>query len=184
MDNCSKNKEIWKDVVGYEGLYQVSNRGRVRSVNREVPYRGAIKNIIGKELTIWYNNDGYARVTFSVKGKNKHYLVSRLVAEAFLPNPHQKEEVNHLDYNVRNNSVYNLEWCSKEQNYEYSRERIHKGILKAKCKAVVGTRLIDGKTIELESAKQGADYGFDPPAITNCLKGNYKQTKGYTWKYK
>lgn len=197
MDNCSKNKEIWKDVNGYEGMYQVSSFGNVRSIDREVPFRGGMRFIKGSPLTKWVNGDGYERVSFCVKGKNKHFLVSRLVAEAFIPNPNQKEEVNHLDYNPKNNTVSNLEWCTRSENWEYSRENIMAVLTNPRdydakkgkgggrrCKPVIGTNVETGQKIELDSAKQGKDFGFDPPAITNCLKGNYKQTKGYTWKYK
>lgn len=189
MDNCNKNKEIWKDVVGYEGMYQISSFGNIRSVDREVPYRGGKRFIEGSTLITWVNNDGYVRVTFSVNGKNKHFLVSRLVAEAFIPNPNQKEEVNHLDYNPKNNAASNLEWCTREENWEHSRVNIMASLTKPRdlngkrCKPVIGTNIETGKKIELESAKQGKEHGFDPSAITNCLKGNYKQTKGYTWEY-
>lgn len=94
--------EIWKDIVGYEGFYQVSNLGRVRSLK-------CIKRTI-------FNNSGYEIVNLKVKRKQKNKLVHRLVAETFIPNPFNKEQVNHKDGNKKNNSVDNLEWCSRHEN--------------------------------------------------------------------
>lgn len=183
MDNCNKNKEIWKDVVGYEEIYQVSNLGRVRSLDRHVRYKQSLKFVEGKMLSLWKNNKGYERVTLCKNGKCTHFLVSRLVAQSYLPKIDGKYEVNHIDYNPLNNVASNLEWCTRVENYNHSRDNIITALTNDRRKPVMGTNVLNGNKIELESAKQGKEHGFDPSAITNCLKGNYKQTKGYTWEY-
>lgn len=105
--------EIWKPVVGYEGLYEVSNTGKVRSLERitSVGRRG-----IGKELRQYILPCGYLDVSLSNEGKIRHKRVHRLVADAFCENPDGKDEVNHKDGNKQNNAACNLEWCTKSEN--------------------------------------------------------------------
>lgn len=103
--------EIWKDILGYEGLYQVSNLGNVRSLN----YRRSGKTKLLKQGT----DNGYKRVELSKNGKKKKYWVHRLVAIAFISNPNNYKEVNHKDEDKSNNNVNNLEWCTREYNNNY-----------------------------------------------------------------
>ena len=102
--------EIWKDVVGYEGLYQVSNMGRVKSLN------------YGREriLKASDNGSGYLYVALCKKGKYKNFLVHRLVAMVFISNPENKPCIDHIDTNKRNNKVENLRWVTHEENIIYS----------------------------------------------------------------
>ena len=111
-------KRIWKDIPGYEGLYQVSNTGQVRSLN----YRQTGKTKILKQHT---DKNGYKKVGLSKNGKVKTYAVHRLVAKAFISNPNNLPYVNHKDENPSNNAVWNLEWCDCSYNTSYgtSRER-------------------------------------------------------------
>lgn len=103
--------EIWKDILGYEGLYQVSNLGNVRSLN----YRRSGKLKLLKQGT----DNGYKRVELSKNGKKKKYWVHRLVAISFISNPNNYKEVNHKDEDKSNNNVNNLEWCTREYNINY-----------------------------------------------------------------
>lgn len=103
--------EIWKDISGYECKYKISNYGRIKSLN----YGKTQKEKIRKTQL----NKGYAKVNLSKNGKVKHYLVHRLVAEAFIPNPNNLTEINHKDENKENNHVSNLEWCTHKYNMSY-----------------------------------------------------------------
>lgn len=114
--------EEWKDVKGYEGFYQVSNEGRVRSIKR---WHGQKRDYINsiRNLTLYNNGTGYMKVSLSTKGKYVKKYVHRLVAEAFIEKPAGCDYVNHLDYNRANNNVNNLEWCTAQQNILYSNEK-------------------------------------------------------------
>ena len=126
------SEEIWKDIIGYEGLYQVSSYGRVRSLDRYDSRNCFRKKRI---LKLCANRLGYLKVGLWSNGKVKHHLVHRLVAEAFIPNPNNLPIINHIDENPSNNNVDNLEWCTAKYNMNYGtiRERqkdtlIKKGI--------------------------------------------------------
>ena len=116
-------KEIWKDIPGYEGLYQVSNLGRVKSLR----FRN---NICDKEkehiMTLNKKDNEYLYVSLSKNGIKRNKYVHRLVATCFIPNTNNYEIVNHIDYNVENNSVDNLEWCSQKQNVKHSIQKYYK----------------------------------------------------------
>ena len=108
-------KEDWKDIKGYEGIYQVSNRGCVRSLDRiVVDSKGVVFKRKGKELRLSVSN-GYPSITLSNKVK-KRFCIHRLVAQAFIENPLNKDEVNHIDGNKLNNNLSNLEWSTKSEN--------------------------------------------------------------------
>lgn len=117
-------KEIWKDIDGYEGLYQVSTKGRVKRLPHEVTvYRGSKTIKLQKEelfLKFNKNNDGYYSVTLYKDYKHyKIFKVHRLVAQAFIPNPDNLPCVNHIDETQSNNCVENLEWCTTQYNTTY-----------------------------------------------------------------
>lgn len=111
--------EIWKDVVGYEGFYVVSNKGNVKSLKRKVDYRGSKKIIPAQKMTIRIDKYGYPRVALCKNGKQKHYRVHRLMALAFIPNPEMKLTVNHKDSNKSNNNLDNLEWATYAENNDH-----------------------------------------------------------------
>ena len=109
--------EIWKDIKEYEGLYQVSNLGNVKSIERAVKdaTRERIQHLKSKIIKPTDNGKGYQIVSLNRNGRKNKY-VHRLVAEAFLDNPKNKKEVNHKDFNKKNNCVDNLEWVSQKEN--------------------------------------------------------------------
>lgn len=113
--------EIWKDVKGYEGIYEVSNLGNVKSKDRLIV---TSKNIVAKInqriLKKKVTKKGYERLTLSVSGKHKDVGVHRLVAQAFIQNPENKKEVNHIDGNKQNNQISNLEWCTRNENEKHA----------------------------------------------------------------
>lgn len=125
-------EEIWKPVVGYEGLYEVSSYGRVRSLDRYVRYKSnGYRLHRGRILTGSINRDGYIMCHIRTNEVSKYYLVHRLVAEAFIPNPYNLPEVNHLDEVKTNNRVENLEWCDVKYNNTYGtrKERVRNTML-------------------------------------------------------
>lgn len=113
-------KEIWKDIKGFEGLYQVSNLGNVKSFRQSSKY-GKPKEFLLKPSVA---NTGYCQITLYGNGSRKKFLIHRLVAEAFLENPDNLPNVNHKDENRTNNHVENLEWCTTAYNNRYGTARI------------------------------------------------------------
>ena len=133
------DKEIWRDVVGYEGLYKVSNFGRIKSLPRNgtVKYERLLRQKVG--------NNGYCTVALSKHNKTKYKSVHRLVAEAFLDNPKDLPLINHKDENKLNNCVDNLEWCDAHYNMTYGvhaeRQYLSRDELGRFCSASkIGTR--------------------------------------------
>lgn len=119
--------EVWKDIVGYEGLYQVSNMGRVKSLrewngNRHKAQYREREHILNPTD----NGNGYLIIGLRNGAKRKNHYIHRLVAAAFIPNPNGLKYVNHLDYDKRNNAVDNLEWCTQRENILYSVEHMRK----------------------------------------------------------
>lgn len=118
--------EVWKDIAGFEGFYQVSNYGRVRSLTRTQPtpnrYGGiTMRTVQGAILTPTDNGHGYKIIGLTVVGKRrKNYYVHRLVAEAFVPKKGDCDIINHLDHDRSNNRSENLEWCTQLENVHYS----------------------------------------------------------------
>lgn len=119
-------REFWKDIKGYEGLYQVSNQGGVRSVDRQSNYYKYNKNLKrilkGKKLSQIISKEGYLKVYLSKDGKKTTFLVHRLVASHFLETSRRQNEVNHIDSNKVNNNVDNLERCSRLENMDHAFE--------------------------------------------------------------
>lgn len=116
-NNPDYPNEEWKDVVGFEGIYKISNFGRIRSVG----YGGKSGKILAQHPL----KDGYLRIKLTKNGKCYSFLVHRLVAQAWISNPKGYKTVNHKDFNTQNNRVENLEWMSQWQNNEYSRRAGH-----------------------------------------------------------
>lgn len=163
-------EEIWKDIIGYEGHYQVSNLGNVRSIkfNRIkllTPY---------KEIKRY----GYLSVYLRLPGSKKIKKVHRLVAEAFIPNPDNLPCVNHIDENKENNCVENLEWCTVEYNLNYG-TRIEKFMKR------VSQYSIEGNFIKTYNSEEQAAKETNSKArgISNCVRGRQKTHNGFIWKY-
>ena len=112
--------EEWKDIDGYEGYYQVSNLGNIKSLDVEV-FNGKVMHIRKGRVLKLQTNGNYNKVSLSYRGKVKQFLVHRLVAKAFLPNKQNKPEVNHIDYDCFNNCVSNLEWVTAKENDTHKR---------------------------------------------------------------
>ena len=182
-------KQIWRDIPNYEGLYQVSNTGRVRSLN----YKHTGKTKVLKLCT--NKKDGYKRAMLFKNGKYKVYLVHRLVAQAFIPNPNNYPIINHKDENPSNNYYENLEWCTYEYNNNYGgkNERVSKS-RKGKCKGVNNYQTkpvlmftLDGEFIRkfncITEANEFLGKDKHNRNISMCTRGKNKTAWGYKWKY-
>lgn len=126
----SAMKEVWKDILGYEGLYQVSNQGRVRSLDHIVKTKRNKDMLIkGKVKTISIGKGGYCVVSLQHKDSKKLFQVHRLVAQSFISNIQNKPEVNHIDGDKTNNCIDNLEWVTSSENIQHA---IDNGLIESK----------------------------------------------------
>lgn len=178
-------KEIWKPIKGYEGWYEVSNLGRVRSLDRIVTYSdGKNYSLKGKMLKMHYCGSGYLQFILHKNGKTEHKYPHRLVAETFLPNPNNLPEVNHKDENKTNNCVDNLEWCDSKYNKNYGTaiQRMAEKKSKTVLKIDINTNeVIEEYPSAMEAARKLNIYQGN---ISDCCRGKYKTAYGYKWKYK
>lgn len=174
--------EIWKDIKGYEGLYQVSNLGRVRSVDRYVKQKeGFYQYIKGRIRKSKLNNGGYMLVSLSKDNKGKTFLIHRLVAQAFIPNSENKPQVNHIDENPCNNCVDNLEWCDAKYNCNYGN---HSEKLSKAFKRKVAQYTLDGIYVKTWNSykEAGLALNINRGNISNCVNNRCKSCGGYIWK--
>lgn len=182
--------EIWKDIKGFEGIYQISNKGRLKSFKSDSA---------GRILSIKNSKGGYLSVVLCYKGKRKSVKIHRLVAEAFVPNPHNKPEVNHIDGNKQNPCAENLEWVDRRENVLHAiaqNPNIIKGMVRY-------NRFIKPKTIQQFSldGRFVAEYPNAAEAakatgicyrniLQVAAKEEYKpgktrkQAGGYIWRFK
>lgn len=176
-------QEVWKDINGYEGLYQVSNLGRVKSLERFNVNTG---NYESRErfLKLSYNKRGYPTVTLINRTKRVLKTIHRLVAEAFVPNPNNLPQVNHKDEIKTNNNADNLEWCSNSYNHDYG-TRTERCAEKLK-KKVVQYSLSGSYIAEYDGVRDVARLnGFKANScISECCAGKRKTAYGYIWRYK
>lgn len=179
-------KEIWKDVVNYEGLYQVSNKGRVKRIESVVKsclkYHNGFK-IVKEKLKDFCFVNKYYSVVLCKNGKRKMFRVHRLVAQAFLPNPNNFEQVNHKDENKLNNCVENLEWCSAKYNQNYGtrkEKRIHSKVKEIQ-KIDKNSKKILETYFSLSEASRQNNISYK--AISRCATGKSKTSGGFIWKY-
>lgn len=113
-------KEVWKPIEGYEGLYEVSNLGRVKNLERRIPFGYGLRTIPERILKNNVNEFGYLYVRLYKDAKGKKHKIHRLVAQTFIENPENKKCVNHIDGNKQNNSVENLEWVTHSENMKHA----------------------------------------------------------------
>lgn len=177
-------KEIWRDVVGYEGLYMVSNFGRVKSLSRKAYNHFTKERIMTPVLT----KKGYLQVRLHNGKTARGFKIHRLVAKAFINNSENKSQVNHIDGNKLNNCVYNLEWCTPKQNMKHAAEnkllRDVSGNNNPNCKPINQYDL-QGKFIKRWSSMCDItkDLGINRHSIRECCVGKLKTSHGYIWKY-
>lgn len=168
--------EVWKDVVGFEGYYKVSDKGNVYSVVRMV--RG--RKCGGIMLKPRYDKDGYLRVTLYKNGEQRTIFIHRLVLEAFVENPKNLPEVNHIDENKTNNELSNLEWCTSRHNTN------HGTLIERLSKKVRAVNVETGEVLTFSSVKEAGRKGYDRGAVSRASRGDYydgRIYKGHIWYY-
>ena len=178
--------EVWKDVVGYEGLYEVSDLGNARSLNwKNCGY--------AKNLYLKHHNKGYLQVELVKNKVKKTFVVHRLVAMAFIDNPYRYALINHKDENKTNNRVWNLEWCDYSYNNKYSRDLHPERFKQRKSTKKYGRRLDlkveqyskDGILVRLwdNSRTVFLETGMSDWSISECCRGKRHTAYGFIWKY-
>jgi hypothetical protein len=194
-------EEIWKDVVGFENLYEVSNLGNVRSLDRYVSGKLNSKRFQkGKNMTIQKTPKGYYSIILHKNGMAYQMLVHRLVAIAFIENKSNKDQVNHLDLNKSNNNMNNLEWCTNLENMRHSYANgghsgftekqiaaVRKNQLKAAekrsrkvCQFDKEMNFIKSYRNSIEASKK---TGSCASKISACCAGHRKTCNDFIWKY-
>ena len=193
--------EEWRDIKGYEGRYQISSQGRIKSLDiYTIDTIGRRQLHRGKFLKSHYDKDGYEKITLY---DGKFYSIHRLVAETFIPNPNNYPIINHKDENKHNNMVWvnedgsidydksNLEWCTYKYNANYGtaidRRKANMDYAEAakkRHKRIIQNTLNDVYIKEWNSIKEASYYlNLDKGSICKCLKGKVKTCGGYKWKY-
>ena len=175
--------EEWRDVAGYEDLYQVSSEGRVKSLERKLPHwRGGEQIKKERILKPDVSQDGYLRVGLYAGGKRKRFRVHRLVCEAFHENPENKPEVNHINEDKTDNRAVNLEWCTAKENCNHGSR--NERVAKAQSKPV-GQYTLDGELVKIwpSATEVQRQTGFAQGNIWQAANGKSKQAYGFRWKY-
>lgn len=165
------SNEIWRDVVGYEGRYQASDLGNIKSL------------ISNKILKPRIDKNGYFKVIlYTGNGDKKEFRLHRLIAETFIPNPENLPCVNHIDEDKTNNAVDNLEWCTVAYNNTYG-TRLER-MSKTRSKPIIQLSLEGDFIREWNSTREAAEFmGCCRENINRCLVGVTKTAYGYKWKY-
>ena len=176
--------EIWKDVIGLEGIFQVSNMGRIRSLDKYANVCGGGKRLVkGRILKPTKLQNGYYEAQFHHKGERIIYLLHRLVAIHFIDNPLNLPEVNHKDENPQNNNVENLEWCTSKYNANYGTRNIR--MMENREFVSVIQLDINGNMIKQWNKMTDAckETGADISSMIRVCKGKQDTCVGYKWKY-
>lgn len=190
--------EVWKDIKGYEGLYQVSSLGRVRSLDRSffnkdisnTPYlRGQVGRVINGVIRVpTKKNNGYLQLSLWKDDKQRTFTIHRLVAEAFLPNPKNLPYVNHKNEVKDDNRVENLEWCTHLYNCHYGdfANKVSKGLrnLPSRSKPVIQLSL-DGKFLAIYPSANEAERktSISQASISRCCNKEFKTAGKFKWVY-
>ncbi|MBR3592179.1 MAG: HNH endonuclease [Clostridia bacterium] len=186
--------EIWRDIKGYKGLYQVSNLGNVKKLQRRILTKNN-KMLMYEEMILKpsVNSAGYYRVILIDKNGNKNrFFVHRLVATAFCPQKPNCNIVNHKDCNPKNNNSNNLEWVTQSENIKFaiksnrmrfSKEWYAQQSGTSKSKAVIRTNIKTGEKVHYASISAAKKDGFNIADIAECCKGKRNYHKGFLWEY-
>lgn len=168
--------ETWKDIEGYEGLYQVSDKGNVYSARKD------------KKLKLVNKKDGYVQVSLAKEGKTKAYRVHRLVAKAFVSNPNNYPVIDHIDGNPKNNVKENIRWCTQKDNvnnpvrFSRASNSLTNNSLNSK---VTYQYTLDGTLVGIYPSASEVErkLGFLQGNVSSCCRGLLNTYKGYKWSY-
>lgn len=179
--------EVWEDVKDFEGTYQISNLGKVKSLARIIEYHnGFNRRVKERILYIYYPDGGYPMVLLHTQSKKRRATVHRLLAEAFIPNPENKPQINHKNGNKHDFRIENLEWATAKENSAHALTNgLHKPIPPFREKVGV-IQLKDGKVVRIfPTTHDVAKAGFDRRAVYQCIRGQQrrKSHKGYQWAF-
>jgi len=169
-------EEIWKDVVNYEGLYQVSNLGNIRFLQK-----GGKKLLKEKICKPSLDSSGYRQIILTKNKKRKSFKVHRLVAIAFIPNINNLPQINHLDENKQNNNVNNLEWCTILHNSRYGTRPIRCSLHWKKRVKQIQNGIIIKEYDSLKEAEKNTNIKYQQ--ISACCRKINHSAGGYEWKY-
>lgn len=194
METKNQNNEEWKPIKGYEGLYEISNFGRVRSIEIKGKGIGKGKSRKGGLLSVHLRckKKKYYCVHLSSNGKNENKAIHFLVMDAFLPNPNPEiyDEINHIDEDPSNNCLSNLEWCDSKYNNRYGtckQRGLETKKQKGSCNAEKSVQqfTLDGQFVkEYKSISECCRINnYNAACICECCKGRQKTAYGYIWKY-
>ena len=184
-------EEKWLPIPMYEGYYEISSTGKIKSLTRTIIRSDGKKlPINGKELKQYIGKDGYYKVILSKDGIVTNFPVHRLVALTFIPNPNNLPIVNHKDENKLNNNVDNLEWCTYEYNTNYGtcKERISQTMSQVKehpvimCDKITHEPIKEFSSIKVAAKELGSPNSYS--CIWRVIKGERKSALNYWWKYK
>jgi len=184
MNTISSTTEIWKPVVGYEGTYEVSNQGRVKSLAR---YK---KGKVGpcwheeKMMKTPLHHSGYVHCALRRNGKSTSFTIHRLVALAHIPNPDNKPQVNHKDSNRANNHVSNLEWCTMSENMLHGYMHGNKKAYPRYGEKNPACKLTEKQVKEIRELYKNGKLLSQIGAIYNMCEGSvYNITSRKSWKH-
>ena len=195
--NSTVSEEEWSDIFGYEGQYQISSFGRIKSLNRLVKNGSGNRYVKGKFLNLYPDNNGYLLVTLEKDGKSKRYRVHKLVADAFIEKDEDRTYINHKDFNKYNNALSNLERCTQKENAHHAKingrydnvfkvaEELDRTGFNRHLKRKVVQMDLNGKTIKIWDGLMDVEreLGISHRNIRRACKKEHYTSGGFKWRF-